>query len=473
MIKIDLRGSLSIPKNDNNLCEMIKDNLTRTFKMYGKSIIETWSFYIETEEYLHVPRFYPIGDLIGCQIVDKRDEGVDIEIEHNIKPRTELQKKALQYMISNDRGIISLDTGEGKTIIAIAAISELKKKTLILLHRSNLVDQWIKRIEQFTSIKLGKDMAVLKNNKIQKSFEKSIVISTVQTLRSAIERRKKELILALSEARFGILLADEIHTTIGAKKFSECSFFIPSKRVFGLSATPYRRDGTSDILIHHLGPIYKPEGESGIMDARVTIFLFDFGFLPKSKKYIYWGDTFQRSRYLNLLKNSKLLNKICLGLLEKFKDRSVFLISERIKFIESLYKSFNYENKNTFIEKDSNDNLKNQFVFATPGKLRDGIDVEEKDTLILTSPIGNIQQACGRILRPLKDKKIPVVIDLVDIGCPEISETLYYRLKFYKLKNWNIQYFYIKNFKEIIPVDENYIKKLIKPKVKENYIYEE
>jgi hypothetical protein len=93
--------------------------------------------------------------------------------------------------------------------------------------------------------------------------------------------------------------------------------------------------------------------------------------------------------------------------------------------------------------------------------------------LILTSPIGNIQQACGRILRPLKDKKIPVVIDLVDIGCPEISETLYYRLKFYKLKNWNIQYFYIKNFKEIIPVDENYIKKLIKPKVKENYIYEE
>ena len=461
MIEIIRRGSLLISKNDRRLCEMIKDNLTRTFKLYGKSLIETWSFYIETEKYLHIPRFYPIEELIGCHIIDERDEGLDIDIKHNIKPRTELQKKALKYMLNNDRGIINLDTGEGKTVVSIAAISEIKKKTLILLHRSNLVDQWIKRIEEFTNIRLDKDMAILKNTRIQKSFENSIVISTVQTLRSALERQQNELISALKEARFGVQLSDEIHTTIGAKKFSECSLFIPSKRVFGLSATPYRHDGTSDILTYHLGPIYKPEGESGIMDANVTIFLFDFGFFPKSKTYIYWGGNFQRSRYLNLLKKSEQLNRVCMSLLDKFKDRSVFLIAERIKFIEMLYDKFDYDNKNTFIQKDSNDNLKNQFVFATPGKLRDGIDVPDKDTLILTSPIGNIQQVCGRILRINKDKKTPIIIDLVDIGCFDISKTLYNRLRFYKSRNWKIQFLYIDS-KKINIIYENDAKRLIK-----------
>lgn len=461
MLKIIRRGSLSIPKNDPQLCEMIKDNLTRTFKSYNNSTIETHSFYVETEKYIHVPRFYPIEDWIGCQIIDDRDEGVDIDIEHIIKPRTDLQTKALEYMLSNDNGIINLDTGEGKTIISIAAISEIKKKTLILLHRSNLVEQWIERIEKFTNIRLDKDMAVLKNTNILKSFEKSIVIATVQSLRSALEKRQNELISALKEARFGVCLSDEIHTVTGAKKFSECSLYIPSKRVFGLSATPYRYDGTSDILTYHLGPIYKPEGESGIMDANVTIILFDFGFLPKSGKYIYWAGKFQRSRYLNLLKKSTILSQVCMGLLNKLKDRSVFIIAERLKFIEMLYKNFNYDDKNTFIQDDKNKNLNNQFVFATPGKLRDGMDVPNKDTLILTSPIGNIKQACGRILRIDKNKKTPIVIDLVDIGCPDISSSLYYRLKFYKSKNWNIQFMGIEDGK-IIPIKEDNIKELLK-----------
>lgn len=463
MIKIIRRSYLSIPKDDQKMCEMIKDHLTRTFKVYNKSVIETHKYYLESDNNLYVPRYYPIQDWIGCQIIDQNFDGLNIDIKHNIIPRTDIQKKAIKYMIRNKRGIINLDTGEGKTIAAIAAISELKKKTLILLHRSNLVNQWIDKIEKFTNIRLGKDMIVLKNTRIKKSFEKSIVIATVQTLRSALELRKKEVILALREAEFGIMLADEIHTTIGAKKFSECSFFIPTKRVFGLSATPYRRDGTSDILQYHLGPIYKPDGESSIMDAKVTALFFDFGIMTKSKTYVCWGGKFQRSRYLNLLKKSEILNNICLKLLNKFKqqNRSVFLISERIKFIEQLFKNFKHDNKNTFIKKDLNDNLNSQFVFATPGKLRDGIDVPDKNTLILTSPIGNIKQACGRILRPEENKETPIVIDMIDVGCPKISASFYYRLGFYKSKNWDIQTLCIKDGK-IIPIEEKDIKELIK-----------
>lgn len=448
-----------MPKN-SDIIDKIKDGLTRTFKTYNKSTIETWSFYLEDGEYIRIPRFYPVENMIGCRIIDKRCEGIDINIRHNIVPRNNLQEKALKYMISRDRGIINLNTGEGKTVITIMAIAEIKKKSIILVHRANLIEQWIERIENFTNLKLGNDIAILDNNKIRKSFDNSIVISTVQALCSALNRKKDELLNEIDRAQFGLMVSDEIHTTVGARTFSECSLFIPAKKIFGLSATPYRHDGTSDILQYHLGPIYKPEGESSIMDAKVMMFFFNSGLLPESQKYIYWGGDFQRARYLNLLYKTKI-KKICLGLMYKLKeDRNIFLIAERKKLIRQLYEEFDYEDKSTFIEKDSNEKLKHRVVLATPGKLRDGMDQPEKDLLILTSPIGNIQQACGRILRSYPGKKIPIIIDLIDINCFDIFKTYHYRLKFYKSRNWDIEYFKID--KEIIPINESNINDLIK-----------
>ena len=394
-------------------------------------------------------------DIAGFQVINEIEDGLDIDISHSIEPRDDLQKKAFNYMLKHNNGIINLDTGAGKTVITIAAIATIKKKTLILLHRANLVEQWIEKIETFTNMKLGKDVAILKNNKIEKSLQKSIVISTVQSIMSALKTRKKEIVVGLHDAKFGLMVADEIHTTIGAVSFSKCSLFIPVKRVFGLSATPERRDGTSDIMNYHLGEIYKPEGKASIMDARVTVILFNSGMFPKSEKYVYWAGKFQRSRYLNLLKKSENLNNILTGLLEKFKlDRKVFVIVERITFAKELCKNLKHDDKNTFIEKDKNTNLENQIIFATPGKIRDGMDSPNTDCLITTSPVGNIKQLCGRILRIEEGKKIPIIIDLVDIGCNDISKTFHWRSKFYKNKEWNVQYILVNNGKKIIEEEE-------------------
>ena len=74
--------------------------------------------------------------------------------------------------------------------------------------------------------------------------------------------------------------------------------------------------------------------------------------------------------------------------------------------------------------------------FATTSKVRDGIDAVSKDCLIMANPVGNIEQLTGRILRIKEGKKLPIIIDLVDINLKEISGTLYGRLKFYKSKNY-------------------------------------
>ncbi len=438
MADIIRKECLIIPKT-YDFHNLIKKHLTRNMKLYKTT--ETWSFYNEDDENIYIPRFYPVEELINEKIIDRRHDGQDIEIEHNIVPRNQLQKDTLNYMVNNDCGIINLDTGSGKTIVTIAAISTIKKKTLILLHRTNLVDQWIERFKEFTNIR--DDISILVNSKIEESFSKSIVISTVQGFRSALENRKEELLSELKKANFGVLISDEVHTSIGSRKFSECSLYIMAKKVFGLSATPYRHDGTSDILQYHLGPIYKPSGESGIMKAKVNVIFFNFGMLPKSYKYIYWNGKFQRSRYLNLLKKSDKLNKVCLELLYKLKDRNIFIIIERIKFVEQLFKEFECDDKSTYIEDDKNDNLKSRVVFATPGKVRDGMDEPNKDCLIMTSPIGNITQICGRILRTAENKKEPIIFDLVDIGCPDIAKTVYRRIEFYHDKEWEVNYFKI------------------------------
>lgn len=441
-IKIIKKGSIIISNDNCELCDIIKKNLTRKFKNYhNENKNEINKFFDEDETNLYIPVFYPIENLIDCDIVNERTDGDDIEIECNTFPRNKLQEETLDYMLNHDNGIIELDTGSGKTIITIMAISKLKKKTLILLHRTNLVEQWINQFKKFTNI--DDNISVLNNSKIRESFSNPIVISTVQSFMMALKNRKNELLTELYNANFGILVSDELHVTTGAKKFSECSLYIPVKRRFGLSATPKRYDGTSDILQYHMGKIYKPEGESGIMKAKVNIIFFNFGLLPKSYKYIYWNSKFQRTRYLNLLKKSDKLNKVCLELLYKLKDRNIFIIIERIKFVEQLFKAFECDDKSTYIETDKNDNLKSRVVFATPGKVRDGIDEPNKDCLIMTSPIGNITQICGRVVRTVKDKKEPVIFDLVDIGCPDISKTVYRRIEFYHDKEWEVNYFKI------------------------------
>ena len=107
-----------------------------------------------------------------------------------------------------------------------------------------------------------------------------------------------------------------------------------------------------------------------------------------------------------------------------------------------------YEDKSKFIAGSSLDELEKQISFSTPGKIRDGIDVPWKDSLLITSPVKNIEQLCGRITRtyPGHDKKTPIVLDMVDIGCNNIKSSFWSRVDYYKSKDWKINYLFVNQF---------------------------
>ena len=457
------KSGIIIPRTLENRdsYSLIKRHLTRVTKEYNNNTEpRILKFYVEGPDLLLVPRYFPIKEYIpDFDVIDDIPEGEDIVINHKIIPRDDLQKNIINFFENKSNGIIQAKPGSGKTVVSIYRIATLKKKAFILVHRDSLVKQWRDDFLEFTDLKES-DVVILNSKTFESDLSKSIIISTDQTFGSLLKRKTKEFIIDLKKANIGIFIADEVHTSVGAPSFAMCSIFIPSKYVYGLSATPYRYDGNSDIINYHLGEIFIPEGKASVVPAKVTIILSSFGVAsnPKTRYYIYWGGTFQRSRYLNQIRKSIFLEKISKYLLDKFQkeNKKVVYVSERIKFLQEMYSWYSGD-KSLFIAGSSNDALKNQVTFTTPGKMRDGVDIPEKNCLIMTSPISNIEQMAGRVVRISKGKDIATIIDLVDMDCPEIYRTLINRIKYYKSEKWESQYILITEAgKKILSENEVY-----------------
>lgn len=445
----------------------IKEFLKRRAKKYNTSDYNTYYFYLESDKGLLIPRFFHLDKFVKHYKVEEKVLDIDneIQISHNITPRNKTQEESIKYMLDNPNGILQLPPGVGKTIISIFMIAERKKKSLILVHRDSLVDQWRERFFQFTDLSLDNDIARLSSSTFAEDLKKPIIVSTVQTFLSLLKRNREEFLIELGKSSIGILVADEVHTSVGAPLFSECSIHISASYIYGLSATPYRYDGNEDIIRFHLGEIFSKNSDEGTMPADVTVLFFDYKVDTKKRyKYLYWGGDFQRSRYLNLMRKSENFINISKSLLNKLKrNRNLIFVSERVKIVEDLYNWLDFESKGKFIGSAKQDQLEYKVTFATPGKVRDGVDAPSKDALIMTSPISNIEQISGRISRSFPEKQTPIIIDMVDIGCKRISMTLFKRLKFYKSKEWNIKFMFAsEGSKKIIEIPEESVYKMLK-----------
>ena len=472
MITLNRTSGIIIPRKyeEENWYIDIKRKLTRHSREYQRSTFITNQYFLEGTNVLKIPRFFPVEDYIDdVEIIDNIHNGQDIVINHNIKLRDDLQKNIVNYMLTNKNGIIQANPGSGKTVISIYVIATLKKKSFILVHRDSLVDQWIGDSEKgflaYTDIDKN-EIGRLSFHNFKEVLKKSIIVCTDQTFISILKRNREEFLLELNNANIGVFLSDECHTTTGAPTFAECSIHIPTKISFGLSATPHRWDGNSDIIEYHLGNVYTTEEKSSTMDARVTVLLFDYGFLPKSHYYLYYGGFFQKSRYLTILKNSKIFMNICYSLIRKFYDeeKQIIFIGERIKLLDLLFANCKCDDKGMFTGSAKLDQIQNRLTLTTPGKSRDGIDYIEKNCLIMTSPISNVEQMSGRILRIKEGKEQPIVIDMVDIGIPQIKQTLFGRLDFYKLKNWNVKFIFVASDGKKNQISEEQVMEILKEK---------
>ena len=179
---------------------------------------------------------------VPYEITDEREQGIRIEINFTGKLYDE-QKAALQAMLKSDIGILSAGTGFGKTVTAASLIAERKTNTMILVQTHTLLEQWKKAVKRFLNYEAGTIAAG--NDTATGIIDIAIIKSLTEKNSDAVKPRRHT---------YGMLIVDECHhvSAFGTENLVK-SF--RAKYVYGLTATPIRRDGRQKIIFMQCGRI--------------------------------------------------------------------------------------------------------------------------------------------------------------------------------------------------------------------------
>jgi len=344
------------------------------------------------------------------RFVDKRAEPEVMRYNFSGPELRDYQKEILKRAVANKRGIIALPTGAGKTLIGLSLINALQRRALILVHRKELLYQWVDRVEKYFGFKPG----VIGEGSYS---EKSITIAMLQSLPTK----------PVADF-YGILVADECHH-IPANTFQTQAKKVKAKYRYGLSATPWRGDGKDLLINAQLGEFLEGISVEKLVEA---------GFLAKPKfirlKWVTGRDRFEiddssYQKAVSKLFESRTRNKKIADYAERLfrKGHKVYVDVVRINHGKALHKeliernlpavfisgsdtgSFRQEVLKQFVEKG--------FILIST-LIKEGADLPEMTAVILAGGGKSsvmVIQTIGRALRPKKDNgNEALVIDLID-----------------------------------------------------------
>ena len=411
---------------------------------------EPMNNYIETKKDLSFPIFKQINEneilipkYYDChlsQIQTKKSKNIKIKFKGNLRDYQELTVKNCFNLIKNKGGVIlSLKTGQGKTVCAINLISKINKKCLIIVHKTFLLTQWIERILEFTDLDLL-DIGIIQGKKLDIE-NKQVVIGMLQSL--SLKDYPQEIF-----DKFDFVIVDECHH-ISSKSFSKALLKLRATYTLGLSATPERTDGLTYIFQYFLGhDIYKLE-ENKIKHVQIKP-LFYRNICEEEKhlfqiKKIYNGNL-NLSAMLSNLTLSKERNKFILEQIPIDKNRNVLILSSRIEQLQYLCNQFKkmypHIKSDLYIGKMKNVALKKaekaQIIFATYQMVSEAFDLPKLNCLVFATPQSNVEQSCGRILRKVSEITKPLIIDICDLDIPVFIGQYKKRKKFYLENEWII-----------------------------------
>jgi superfamily II DNA or RNA helicase len=356
-----------------------------------------------------VPLYYGMRYMVDNNIpyIDKRSKGESIHCEFRgalREKQTTVINTFLPNLYANHGGVLVLPCGFGKTTLAIYIASLLKRKTLIIVNTTVLMTQWAERIEQFT----GLEVSTIQGKTFDTS--KSFCIGMIQTL------YKDTFQYDLS--CFGLLIVDESHH-LSSRQFYKCTNKINAFYRIGLSATPDRKDGCTDLLYHTLGPIGAQAETVVHGNCRVYSVLID--------EYVQVEYIRRRGEktpcvakmITNITENMRRSSIIVSWILKCAKvKRKIIVLADRldlVRYIGSLLPPDMYGLViGKMNEADVTISKTKQVLLGTYAYVAEGFDLAALDTCILATPRKDIIQSVGRILRLHPTKRSPLIIDILD-----------------------------------------------------------
>jgi len=432
-----------VPKNSLSGVEKSEliEQLTVRPIVHGSNVLPpAFKVYRESENTFRVPRHFgyskfgkPNKNIIPDGVhIDCKFSGT-LKIETN---QPEAVDETIKSLKKTGGGVLSLAPGFGKTTCALYIVSFLQVKTLIIVHKEFLMNQWRERIQQFLpDAKIG----IIRQDKVD-IHGKDICIAMLQSL--SVKSYPKGCFDS-----FGFTVIDETHH-ICSRVFSQALYQVCTKYTLGLSATPERKDGLTKVLNWFVGDVcFSIQRENkGNVTAQIVDFKWPKEFVVPTNV----NGQINSPGLINIVAACQERNKIIIDLLIKNLNigRKIIVLSDRRQHCFDLLEQTKISTNNAFtyglyLGQMKENELKHsetcQAIFGTFSLAHEGLDIPTLDTLILSTPKTDVVQSCGRIMREsnIVKEHEPLIIDIVDnIG--SLKNQARKRNKWYQETGFNI-----------------------------------
>ena len=376
----------------------------------------SFSMYRESNNKFYIPRYFGY-DNYGKPEESRISEGDDINIPFVGQLRDYQEEIVNIYMnrVKQDDfgggGLLDLHTGGGKTVLALNIISQIKKKTLIIVHKSFLLNQWVERIEQYLpSARVGRIQG-----QIIDIEDKDIVIGMLQSL------SMKEYPYEVFKS-FGLTIVDEVHH-ISSEVFSRSLLKVITRYTLGLSATMNRKDGLTKVFKMYLGEVlFKSTIKR---DDKVLVKAVEYNVNDEEYEEVEkdWRGNVKFSTMIGKLcsfnHRSEYIINIIKKELELNKEQQIIVLAHNknlLSYLHDAIRSRNITSVGYYLGGMKEELLKQsetkQVIIATYAMASEGLDIPTLTTLIFATPKTDITQSVGRILRAKHSN--PLVIDIID-----------------------------------------------------------
>ncbi len=383
--------------------------------------------YEESSEFLTLPRGlkeklfeYLNYNLVKYKIIDNR-VFEKIETKRILFTLRAEQEDAIKEILKYDSSICVAPPGFGKTLIGAKIFEQRAVKTLIIVNKNMLLDQWISRFVDYFRYKKS-DIGFL--GKSQNRLNGNIDIATMQSLNNI-----PELVENYTQ-----VIVDECHH-IPALTFEQIVKNFKGKYILGLSATPNRKDELDPILYQQLGNISYEYKKPKTHTNRLLVIKTEF--TSSADNY---------AAIINELVSNEDRNRQIVKTIKENIDRKILLLSDRIEHLNLLENILKEENID-FVSVHGSQNKKEQvenmqkvktssLILATSSFFGEGIDFPHLNTIIFATPIsfyGRLIQYLGRIGRGNQEC---LAIDFLDSKNAMLNSTYKKRLEGYKAMHY-------------------------------------
>lgn len=411
-----------------------------------------------TNEYLAMPRGCEDATLsflndntVTYTIIDKTNYGNKISVSFQGEEREE-QLEAINGLLPYTNGILHATTAFGKTVTAAAIIARKKVNTLILVHSKALLKQWHDRLTEFLNIDYPQHEEKNKRGRRKVFSPIGCFDSSGNTLHGIIDIALIQSCLDEDGVKpfvqdYGLVIVDECHH-VSSITFEQVLMSIKAHTIYGLTATPIRKDGHQPIIFMQCGPIrFSTDVKSQIAKQSFDRFL-----IPRFTSYnSILEDRLSIATLYKYLSEDEIRNNLIVEDICKAVNtgRTPIILTNRTAHVSVLAEKLKATIKNVIsltgagTTKEKRETMQRlqtipdseQFVIVATGKyVGEGFDYPRLDTLFLALPIswkGLLTQYAGRLHREYEGKKDVRIYDYIDIHEPICDSMYRKRLKGY------------------------------------------